>query len=51
MAQAPPTAVAIIAEAVKVQGIDRSICEIRMTTIVPAATMPRKAPICSCCNR
>ena len=51
MAQGPPTAVAIIAAAVKVQGTERSICEINMTIIIPAATMPRKAPIWSCCSR
>ena len=51
IAQGPPTAVAIIAAAVSVQGTERSICEIRMTIIIPAATMPRKAPICSCCSR
>ena len=37
-----------LAAAVKVQGTERSICEMRMTIIIPAATMPRKEPICNC---
>ena len=44
-AHGPATAVAIIAPAVSVHGTDRSIWEMRMTIIIPAATMPRKDPI------
>ena len=51
IASGPPTVVAIIAAAVSVHGVDRSIWEMRMTSIIPAATMPRKAPICNCCSR
>ena len=50
-AKGPPTAVAIMAAAAMVQGTDRSMWPIRMTSIMPAATRPRKAPICSCCRR
>ena len=51
IAQWPPTVVAIIAAAVRVQGTERSIWPSRITIIMPAATMPRKAPICSCWSR
>ena len=49
--RAPPTVVAIIAAAVIVQGTERSMWPSRITIIMPAATMPRKEPICSCCSR
>ena len=51
IASGPPIDVAIMAAAASVHGTDRSIWAIRMTIIIPAATMPRKAPICSCCSR
>ena len=51
IAAGPPTAVAIIAAAVSTQGTDRSIWPSRITTIIPAAQIPRNAPICNCCNR
>ena len=51
IARSPPTVVAIIAAAVSVQGTERSIWPSRITIIMPAATMPRKAPVWSCCRR
>ena len=51
IASGPPIDVAIMAAAASVHGTDRSIWAIRITIIIPAATMPRKAPICSCCSR
>ena len=47
----PGPAVAIMAAAANVHGTERSIWAMRMTSIMPAATMPRKAPICSCCSK
>ena len=34
-----------------VQGTQRSICPSRMTSIMPVAMTPRKAPTLSCCSR
>ena len=47
----PASVVAVIAVTVIVQGIDRSMWPSRITTICPAATMPRKAAIRSCSTR
>ena len=51
MASGPPTAVAIMAPAASVQGTERSMWPSRMTSIIPAATMPRNEPTWSCWSR
>ena len=51
IAISPPTLVAIMAAAANVQGTERSIWPRRITIIMPAATMPRKDPVWSCCRR
>src|SRR4051812_41364877 len=40
-----------MAAAVSVHGTERSMCPSRMTSIIPAATIPRKEPTCNCCSR
>ncbi len=47
----PPMAEATMALVVSVQGTERSMWPRRMTIIIPAAVIPRKAPKWSCCIR
>ena len=47
----PAVAVAVMPPIVTTQGIDRSICPSRITTIRPLATMPRNEATWSCWSR